>query len=104
MQVVTVGLFTVPRESKAAFMERAHDLRKLNASLPGLVEGFFYEKKSGDSEYNHIAIAVWEDEKAFEGAGKSIYAAFQKQGFNPAEEFARLRVVRIRSKYTRDPY
>ena len=62
------------------------------------------EKTNGDSEYNFITMAVWESEEAFANAGRAIWAAFQKEGFNPQEAHEKLRVKRIQSEYTRAAY
>lgn len=104
MQVVSIDLFSVPEEAVPAFREDSKTVQNILKNIPGLVEGFSYEKTDGNSEYNFITTAVWESEEAFVNAGKEIWAAFHKQGFNPHESHGKLGVRRIRSEYTRVPY
>lgn len=104
MQIVSVDLFIVPKESEEAFKEESNMVRDIIKNIPGLVDGYLYEKLNGDSEYNFITTAVWESEEAFENAGKRIWAAFQKQSFNPQEAHEKLHIKRIRSEYKRTVY
>lgn len=104
MQIVSVDLFAVPAESETAFREESELVRNIVKKIPGLVEGFTYEKTNGDSEYNFITMAVWESEEAFANAGREIWEGFQKAGFNPQEAHAKLGVKRIRSEYMRASY
>jgi hypothetical protein len=39
-------------------------------------------KKDGESRYNFLTTAVWENEEAFEDAKRAIAIEFQKRGFN----------------------
>ncbi len=104
MEVVSIDLFSVPEEALSAFREESELVRNIVRKMPGLVEGYFYEKTDGDSQYNFITTAVWESEAAFANAGKEIWAAFQKAGFNPHEAHGKLGVRRIRSEYKRKRY
>lgn len=104
MQVVSVDLFRVPEESKAAFQDYSNTVQNLIKGSPGLVEAFSYAKTNGDSVYSYITIAVWESEETFESAGKVLWSAFQRQGLNPQATLDTLRVKRIRSEYTRSPF
>lgn len=68
MQVVSVDLFRVPEESKAAFQDYSNTIK----GIPGLVEAFSYAKTNGDSVYSYMTIAVWESEETVESAGKVL--------------------------------
>jgi heme-degrading monooxygenase HmoA len=103
-QVVLIDTFVVPDESKAKFLESAKKAQKFLKTLPGFIEGYLFEKKSGDGRHNVITTAVWEDNQAFENAKKAISAQFQKDGFNPQEFRKKLNIVSERSVYERFPY
>ena len=104
MQIVSIDLFIVPKESAEEFLEQSRVVQGLIKTIPGFVEGFSYEEINGDSEYNFMTTAVWESEEAFQNAGRAIGAEFQRRGFNPQPLFEKLRVKRIRSEYKRVPY
>ncbi len=104
MQIVSIDLFIVPKESVEEFLEQSFIVQGFIKTVPGFIEGFAYEKTNGDIEYNYMTTAVWESEAAFQNAGRAIGAEFQRRGFNPQALFERLRVKRIRSEYTRSAY
>ena len=104
MQVVSIDLFIVPKESAEEFLEQSRVVQGLIKTIPGFVEGFSYEKTNGESEFNFMTTAVWESEAAFQNAGRAIGAEFQRRGYNPQPPFERLRVKRLRSEYNRTPY
>ena len=104
MQIVSIDLFIVPRESAEEFLEQSRVVQGLIKTIPGFVEGFTHEKINGESEFNFMTTAVWESEAAFQNAGKAIGAEFQRRGFNPQALFERLGVKRIRSEYKRSNY
>jgi len=79
MQIVSVDLFVVPPHSEAAFRKESDTVRNIVGKIPGLVEGFFYEKMGGDTEYNFMTMAVWENEEAFADAGKAIWPRFKRK-------------------------
>jgi heme-degrading monooxygenase HmoA len=104
MEKVLIDTFIVPEESRAAFLERAGNVQSFIKTLPGFVEGFVYEKQSGESSYNFVTTAVWESEEVFENAKKAVAAEFQKRGFNPQESAKQLKIETVRSIYERSPY
>lgn len=104
MQVVSIDLFSVPDEAEAQFRKESELVRGIVREIPGLVEGYFYEKTDGDNEYNFITTVVWESEKAFADAGKAIWESFHKAGFDPREAHPKLGVRRVRSEYKRTAY
>lgn len=104
MEIISIDLFIIPKESEKEFLEQSRMVQGFIKTIPGFVEGFSYEKINGDSEYNFMTTAVWESEAAFQNAGRAIGAEFQRRGFNPQPLFERLRVKRIRSEYNRTPY
>jgi heme-degrading monooxygenase HmoA len=73
-------------------------------NLPGFVEGFLYEKKDGESRYNFLTTAVWENDEAFENAKQAVAIEFQKQGYNPQETRKQLKIETVRSTYERSSY
>ncbi len=104
MEVVVIDSLVVPDESKEVFLQRVQQSAELLKKLPGFVEGYVYEKKSGESDVNIVTTAVWKDEEAFENAKKAMVTEFCKQGTNPAEIMKSLRVQVSRSLYSRSPY
>ncbi len=104
MQVISIDLFIVPKESRDEFLEQSRMVQGFIKTIRGFVEGFSYEKTDGESEFNFMTTAVWESEASFQYAGRAIGAEFQRRGFNPQPLFERLRVKRIRSEYKRTPY
>src|SRR5882762_9345422 len=99
MQKILIDKFIVPEESKAPFLERAHQVQSLLKTLPGFVEGFLYEKKDGESRYNYMTTAVWENEEVFEKAKRAVATEFKKQGFDPQETRKKLKIESERAVY-----
>jgi heme-degrading monooxygenase HmoA len=104
MEIVLIDKFIVPEESKSELLQAVHVSRAFLRTLPGFVEGFVYEKTDGDSRYNMMTTAVWNNEEAFQSAKKAAGAEFQNCGFNPPEIMKRLRVEIERAVYSRSPY
>jgi heme-degrading monooxygenase HmoA len=104
MERVLIDTFVVPEDSKAAFLERTRKVQGFIRTLPGFVEGFLYEQKDGESRYNFLTTAVWENDEAFENAKRAVAIEFQKQGFNPQETRKQLKIEGVRSTYERSPY
>jgi heme-degrading monooxygenase HmoA len=104
MEVVVIDSLVVPEESKEIFLQRVRQSAEILKKLPGFVEGYVYEKKSGEGDVNIVTTAVWKDEEVLENAKKAIVTEFRKHGTNPAEIMKRLRVQASRSIYTRSPY
>jgi hypothetical protein len=63
MQIVLIDKFVVPEESRALFLQEARKCARFLRTLPGYVEGYFYEKQCGESRFNIMTSAVWESEK-----------------------------------------
>jgi heme-degrading monooxygenase HmoA len=104
MQKVLIDTFTVPKESKAAFLERARMVQSFLKRLPGFVEGFLYEQTDGESRFNFVTTAVWEDEGTYEDARKVVAAEFEKTGFTRQETQRALKIESERGIYSRTPY
>jgi len=104
MQITLVDKIIVPEESKATFLERAHQVQRFIKTLPGFVEGFLYEKEAGESAHNFMTTAVWESEEAFQNAQRLVAAEYQNQGFNPQEFRKQLRITSERDVYKRSAY
>src|SRR4051794_35168368 len=67
-EVVLIDSLFVPESSMEAFLQRVPQSAQILKTLPGFIDGFVYEKKSGDTDVNIVTTAVWRDEKAFENA------------------------------------
>ena len=104
MQVVLIDTFVVPEASRLALVEKAKESAAYLRTLPGFVEGYIYEKTSGESSHSIVTTAVWQDQAAFENAKKSAAAEFQRKGFNPQEIMSKLNVTVQRAVYQRSPY
>ncbi|HEX5354302.1 MAG TPA: antibiotic biosynthesis monooxygenase family protein [Rhodanobacteraceae bacterium] len=104
MQIVLIDTFVVPETSKAALLDKAKESATFLRTLPGFVEGYIFEKTSGDSPHNVVTTAVWRDQAAYENARKLAAAEFQKAGFNPQEIMSKLNVTFQRAVYRRSPY
>ena len=85
-------------------MKAARSAQNFIKTLPGLVEGFLYEKKDGGSRYNVATTAVWKDETAFENARQTVAEEYRKRGYDPQETAKRLKIETVRSTYERSPY
>jgi heme-degrading monooxygenase HmoA len=72
--------------------------------LPGFVEGFLYEKKDGEGQYNYMTTAVWESERAFNDAKKSVAMEFSKEGIDPQKVMNKLKIECERAVYERSQY
>ena len=79
MQTVLIDTFTVPEESKAAFLAETRKIQAFLETLPGFVESFVYEKTAGENRINVVTTAVWENDAAMESAKKATTSQFQKQ-------------------------
>jgi heme-degrading monooxygenase HmoA len=99
-----IDAFSVPADSKAAFLDLAHQAQRFAKTLPGFVEGYIYEQQSGTSRYNFLTTAVWENEAAFENAKQAVAREYQRRSFNPQETLNALGIELVRSTYERSPY
>ena len=104
MEIVLIDTFTVPEKASAEFRQAATAAQSFIRTLPGYVEGFIYEQMDGDSHYNFMTTAVWENEHAFEEAKKAVFADYQKRGYNPEDTRKLLGIEQTRSTYSRTPY
>ena len=104
MQNILIDKFIVPKESLSAFLEAARQSASFLRTLPGFVEGFVYEKIDGDSPFNVVTTAVWENEEAFANARRAAVEEFQRRGFSPQDTMKTLRVEITRAVYERSAY
>ena len=104
MEIVLIGKFIAPEESKSAFLGATRKVQRFLRALPGFVEGFVYGKTEGESRYNVMTAAVWESEGAFANAKKAAASEFQKLGFNPEELMKKLKIEIERAVYNRSSY
>ena len=104
MQKVLIDTFVVPEESKSMFLDQARQVQAFLRTLPGFVEGFLYERIEGNSRFNVVTTAVWDNEAVYENAKKATAEEFQRAGFNPQAMMKRLKVEVERAVYSRSPY
>jgi heme-degrading monooxygenase HmoA len=104
MEKVLIDKFIVPESSKASFLESAHRVQRFLKTLPGFVEGFLYEKKEGEGQYNYMTTAVWESERAFNDAKKAVAMEFSKEGNGPQKVMNELKIERERAVFERSQY
>ena len=104
MEIVLVDTFIVPEESKNEFRESASKAQSFVRTLPGYVEGFFYEQMNSENAYNFMTSAVWKNEEAFEAAKKAVLSEYQRIGYDPAATRKKLGIEQTRSTYTRSRY
>jgi heme-degrading monooxygenase HmoA len=94
MQQILIDKFIVPPDTKAEFLRRMSINRNFIKTLPGFVQDAAYEQTGGDSEFNYVTVAVWENAEAFESARKAVTAEYQKQGFD-LKEFLKKSNIKI---------
>jgi heme-degrading monooxygenase HmoA len=104
MEKVLIDKFIVPEMSKASFLEIAHKVQRFLKTLPGFVEGFLYEKKEGEGQYNYMTTAVWETERAFNEAKSAVASEFGKEGIDPQKVMKELKIECERAVYERSHY
>jgi heme-degrading monooxygenase HmoA len=104
MGKILIDKFIVPEPSKASFLESAHRVQRFLKTLPGFVEGFLYEKKEGEGQYNYMTTAVWESERAFNEAKSAVATEFSKEGIDPQKVMNELKIERERAVYERSHY
>ena len=104
MQKVLIDQFTVPEESRAAFLGVSRTIHEILKALPGFIEGFVYERREGSGPFNVITTAVWKDGEAFDAAKGRVAQELQALGVNPAEKMRALNVQLARGVYERTSY
>ena len=104
MQIALIDTFIVPEESRSPLLEASRTIQSIVKTLPGFVEGFVYEKRSGGGPYNIVTTAVWESEEAYNAAKTAMAARFEAIGLNPPEIMRALKVQIDRGVYVRTPY
>ena len=104
MQIALIDTFVVPEESLSPLLEASRTIQGILKTLPGFVEGFVYEKRSGGGPYNIVTTAVWESEEVYNAAKTAAAAAFQAIGLNPPEIMRALNLQIERGVYARSPY
>src|SRR5262245_18357388 len=104
MQTKVIAAFIVPDESKPSFRETSRAVQNVLKTLPGLVEGYLYEKSAGDGQYNVVTTAVWKDERAFDHAKRGVPARLNELGIDPMEKMKALNARLERAVYLRTPW
>ncbi len=101
MEVVLIDMFTVPVDSRDAFLIQAEKAQAVVKTMAGYVEGAIYEEQGTDNPYNFITIAVWESEGALQQARIEVPKIYRQKGINPKEALEGLNVQLIRAVYAR---
>jgi heme-degrading monooxygenase HmoA len=104
MQKILIDTFIVPETAMDELLSECRRSASIIRTLPGFVEGYIFEKVTGESTNNVVTTAVWESEEALANAQAAAKAAFQKIGFNPKEIIERLQVQMQRAIYDRSTY
>lgn len=84
-RVTFIDTFTIPENAREAFIIRMNKNRDLLKTMPGFIEDHAYEKTSGESRFNYVTIATWENEEAITNAKKAINAYYRNENFNLQE-------------------
>lgn len=84
-RVIFIDTFTIPENAREAFIIRMNKNRDLLKTMPGFIEDHAYEKTSGESRFNYVTIATWENEEAITNAKKAINAYYRNENFNLQE-------------------
>ena len=103
-EVVLIDTFIVPTENKSALVEKAMESAKFLRTVTGFIEGYIFEKITGNGTFNVVTTAVWRDEAAFENAKRVAAEEFKRIGFNSQEIMANLNVTMQRAIYKRVAY
>ena len=101
MQKILIQLYSVPENAVIEFREAAYKRQAFIRTIAGYVEGDKFEKSDGESRYNFITKAVWENEEALENARKAITLEDERMGYDPQANAKRLGIESIRSTYER---
>ena len=104
MQKVLIDKFIVPAESRLPLLETSRAIQDILKTLPGFVEGFVYEKRSGHGVHDIMTTVVWRDDEALENAKTAMGARLRELGLNPAEKMRSLNVRIERAVYDRRPF
>jgi hypothetical protein len=84
-RVIFIDSFIVPEKARQPFLERVAINRSLLKTLPGFIEDHAYEKTTGESRFNYITVATWQNQEAIDNAKKEIISLYAKQNFNMPE-------------------
>jgi heme-degrading monooxygenase HmoA len=104
METILIDTFRVPQTSRTAFLDRTRKIQGFIRTLPGFVEGYFYEKTDGDGRTDFLTTAVWESEEAFENAKKAVAVEYRSAGADPGEVLKTLGIETERAIFRRSPY
>lgn len=99
-RVIFIDTFTIPEKSREAFIFRMNKNRELLKTMHGFIEDHAYEKTAGDSKFNYITIATWENEEAIVNAKKVVAAHYEKESFNLQEFIKKNGIAMERALYS----
>ena len=94
-----IDSFIVPdaaREEFEAAMRRNMEFLRTLAGFRGHV---VFEKREGDSSYNLVTIAAWENREVVARARDEVRAYYQRIGFDMAATLKRWGVTLVRADY-----
>ncbi len=102
-QVVRVACYSVPAASRAAFEEAMRQSADLLRTLPGFRGHLVLEKSGGESRFELVSIAVWENQEAIEGAEARMREHRARLGIDLAAKLTEWGVVHERGNYVVPP-
>ena len=98
MHKAVVDQFVIPIESKEEFSQRGSITRSFILTLPELLNFSAYSREK-EGKIHNLTIAVWKDENAMANAGKAIFDAYRKRGFDRDRFFKELGISLERAVY-----
>lgn len=93
-RVTFIDTFTIPENAREAFINRMNKNRELLKTMPGFIKDHAYEKTAGESRFNYITIATWENEDAITNAKKAVEAYYRNENFN-LQEFIKQNGIKL---------
>ncbi|SHF14434.1 Antibiotic biosynthesis monooxygenase [Kaistia soli DSM 19436] len=82
--VYRIACLAVPEGARAAFLQRAAEVKQLVQQQPGLVSQHAYEQQGGPGRFNYVTIAAWADQAALDAADTVLAAAAAAGGVDRA--------------------
>ncbi|WP_164879140.1 antibiotic biosynthesis monooxygenase [Flavobacterium cerinum] len=99
-RVTFIDTFTIPENAHESFINRMNKNRELLKTIPGFIEDHAYVKTVGESRFNYITIAIWENEEAISNAKKAVEAYYRNENFNLQEFIKQNGIIMERALYS----
>lgn len=94
-----IDSFVVPDAAREEFEATMQRNMAFIRTLHGFSGHAVFEKKDGDSSFNIVTIAAWENRAAVERAGEEVRAYYQRIGFDMPGTLKRWGVTLVRADY-----